>query len=270
MKFTRRQWLTRLAVYGTPATAFGYGSVIEKRWIDVTRTEVPLVPDHAHLDGLKVAVMGDFHHDDFGDDGLIRRAVEKINDERVDLVLLVGDYISDDMRALEPLCTELAGLRPRLRSFAVWGNHDRWHADLTLKQKLGEAGITLLTNEVAEFEDFAVAGMDSYWGGRPDLKGTFSQVPDGKPVLLGWHEPDPFDLIDDSRLALQVSGHTHGGQVCAPLYGPILLPQYGKKYPYGLYQRDEKSLFVTRGIGTLSIPARFLCAPEVAVLALRA
>ncbi|MEM9281094.1 MAG: metallophosphoesterase [Verrucomicrobiota bacterium] len=270
MKLSRRKWLGRLAFYGTPFAAYGYGSLIEKRWIDLTRTEVPLAPQQAALDGLKIAVMGDFHHDDFGDDGLIRRAVRRINDEKVDLVMLVGDYISDDARALDPLCAALSDLRPRLRSFAVYGNHDRWHDHGRFSETLADAGITLLTNEAVEFDSFAVAGLDSYWGGLPNIDGTFNQVPPEKPVLLGLHEPDPFDLISDSRLALQVSGHTHGGQVCAPVFGPILLPQYGKQYPYGLYQREGRSLFVTRGIGTLSIPVRFFCAPEVAILTLRA
>ncbi|HRQ90871.1 MAG TPA: metallophosphoesterase, partial [Bacteroidia bacterium] len=70
------------------------------------------------------------------------------------------------------------------------------------------------------------------------------------------------------RVALQVSGHTHGGQIRAPFYGPVLLPDYGQTYPYGHYRRDATSLFVTRGIGTLTVPARILCPPEVAMLRL--
>ncbi|MDF1858586.1 MAG: metallophosphoesterase [Verrucomicrobiales bacterium] len=269
MNFTRRRFLSRSLFYGTPAVAFGYGSLIEKRLIDVTRTDIPLSGAHSHLDGMKIAVMGDFHHDDFGDNHLIRRAVKAINDEQVDLVMLVGDFVSSDPRALEPLCAELQHLRPNIRSFAVYGNHDRWHSSISLSRMLAEAEIKLLTNEVVEFQEFAVAGLDSVWGGAPDLPRTFAKCPENKPILLGWHEPDTFDHYQDPRVALQMSGHTHGGQVCAPVYGPILLPEYGRTYPYGHYRKEQSSLFVTRGIGTLTIPTRFLCAPEVAILTLR-
>ena len=91
MKLSRRKWLTRGLFYGGGLGSFGYGSLIEKRWLSVTRQTIPLAASHAALDGLKIAVMGDFHHDDFGDEGLIRRAVKVINDEQVDIVYLVGD-----------------------------------------------------------------------------------------------------------------------------------------------------------------------------------
>ena len=269
MNLSRRKWLFRSTFYGIPTAAFGYGVGIEKQWLEVTRLDVPLSPGHAALGGLKIAVMGDFHHDDFGDPGLIRRAVATINDEGVDLVFLVGDYITDDPAAIEPLCEELQNLRPRLGTFGVWGNHDRRHASLVLEQALPHAGVHVLSNRGQELPDFCVVGMDSYWGGNPRIKDTFQNIPADKPILLAWHEPDTFDFHSDPRIALQLSGHTHGGQICAPVVGPLLLPEYGRKYPYGLYRRGTANLFVTRGIGTLTIPARFLCAPEVAILSLK-
>ena len=87
---------------------------------------------------------------------------------------------------------------------------------------------------------------------------------------MGWHEPDPFDEIDDPRLALQVSGHTHGGQVCAPFFGAIQLPSYGKKYVAGRFERGDSQLYVTRGIGSMGVPVRFCCPPEIAFLTFRA
>ncbi|MEN8716356.1 MAG: metallophosphoesterase [Verrucomicrobiales bacterium] len=269
MNISRRKSIARILFYGSPLASFGYGSLIEKRLVSVTKKEIPLQEAHGSLDGFRVAVMGDFHHDDFGDNDLIRRAVEEINAEGVDLVMLVGDFVSEDPRALSPLCNELQNLRPRLGSFAVHGNHDRWHVGSVLGKHLIDAGIRLLSNESVEFTDVVVAGLDSIWGGNPDLPGTFKNAGKDKPIIAGWHEPDTFNLYQDPRVALQVSGHTHGGQICAPVKGPILLPRYGKLYPYGHYQKNGSSLFVTRGIGTLTIPARFLCQPEVAILTLR-
>ncbi len=270
MTLSRRAWLARSAVYGIPLAGFGYGSLVERTRLSVTWTEVPLDPGHAALGGLKLALMSDFHHDDFGSRSLIRRAVEATNAEGVDLVFLLGDYITDDASAIVPLCGELEALRPRIGTFGVMGNHDSWPQHPVLAETLEGAGVRLLVNKAEELPGFAVVGMDSHRGGRSDPSAAMRGVSSGKPVLLAWHEPDTFDLHDDPRVALQVSGHSHGGQICAPLHGPILLPEYGRKYPYGLYRRGASSLFVTRGIGTLSVPVRFLCPPELALLTLKA
>jgi uncharacterized protein len=266
MNLSRRRWLSRAAFYGTGIGGATYGSVIEKNWLDITRTEVPLSPNHSALEGMKIAVMGDFHHDDFGSNGLIQRAVKAINEENVDLVYLVGDYISRDASAIVPLCEELVNLRSTLGTFGVMGNHDYWHNSPLLISTLKEAGVRMLINDTREFDHFTLAGMDSCWGGIPNFSKAISGIDPDKPVIMGWHEPDTFDFNKDPRIVLQVSGHTHGGQIRAPFLGPLILPEYGRKYPYGLYRRDGSSLFVTRGIGTLNIPARFLCPPEVAIL----
>lgn len=270
MKLTRRKWLARSLLYGGPVCGFAYGAVIEKRRLSVTRQRIPLTARHAALDGLKIAVMGDFHHDDFGDDSLIRRAVNTINEEKVDLVCLVGDYITSDPAAMEPLCEELQHLRSKLGTFGVMGNHDCWHFTSGFLRSLDKAGVRMLINEAHAFEHFSIVGIDSIRGGRPDMPFALKQVPPDKTVLLAWHEPDTFDTVSDPRVALQLSGHTHGGQICAPFYGPILLPPGGKKYPHGYYRRGDASLVVTRGIGTLNIPARFLCRPELVLLNLAA
>ncbi len=266
MNLSRRKWLFRSVFFGAPAGGFAYGSGVEKQWLEITRVDVPLPQRHSALDGMRIAVIGDFHHDDFGDSHLIRRAVAAVNEAAADLVFLVGDYVSEDPSAIRPLCEELKSLRPRLGSFGVWGNHDRPHVTRNLIQSLESAGVRMLNDSVHDFPDFCIVGMDSYRGGNPKLAEVIASFPDGKPVLLAWHEPDTFDLHNDPRIALQMSGHSHGGQICAPVIGPIVLPKFGRKYPYGLYRREDTSLFVTRGIGTLTIPARFLCPPEVVIL----
>lgn len=266
MNLSRRKWLARATVYGTGIGGFTYGSVIEKRSLDVTRAEIPLAPNHSALAGMKIAVVGDFHHDDFGDRNLIHRAVMAINDEKVDLVYLVGDYISRHAAGVVPLCEELVNLRSTHGTFGVMGNHDSRCDPAFILATLKEIGVRMLVNGTQEFEQFTLAGMASSFRGIPVLPKILTGLDPDKPVIMGWHEPDTFDLYTDPRIALQVSGHTHGGQICAPFYGPLILPKFGRKYPYGLYQKESSALFVTRGIGTLTVPIRFLCPPEVAIL----
>lgn len=258
-----------LAAGSAGGGSLAYGSLIEKRSIDFNKVDVLLQPEYAHLHGLKVALMSDFHHDDFGDDNLIRRAVKQINEEQADLVMLGGDYITDDIRGIDPLCEVLQDLRPRLGVFGVMGNHDVWHYHKVLKENMEKAGVRMLVNRGVDLDGFSIVGLDSVWAGRPDLRKSLETVANENPVILGWHEPDTFATYNDPRIVLQLSGHTHGGQVCAPFFGPILLPSYGRKFPAGLYRRDERSLYVTRGIGTMNIPVRFLCPPEVAMLTMR-
>lgn len=267
MKYTRRRWLGRSLILGGGATV-SYGTVVEKRWLSITYVDVPLSPAHESLHGLKIAVMSDFHHDDFGDSSLIRKAVHVANTEKVDLTFLLGDYITSDVSAMPALCKELALLRPRLATIGIYGNHDRSHYAQSLTQDLENAGVQLLSNESIDFSSFFVAGLDSVLRGRPNFKTALSKVPQGKSVLFARHEPDAFDLHVDPRIALQLSGHSHNGQIRFPLIGPIRLPKMAKKYPYGLYRRESDCLFVTRGIGTLAVPIRLLCRPEVAILRL--
>lgn len=268
MTLSRRKFLARLAFYGTPVAGFSYGSLIEKNYLDVNEVKLPLPTRHSHLAGTKVAVMADFHHDDFGSNRLIGRAVERINAEKIDAVILAGDFISHDTGAMEPLCNELSALQTKYGVFAVLGNHDCWNFDEAIPRLFNEAGVNLLLNGAVDCGEFAVVGLDSHWGGRPDRKFAARSLDTEKPIIYGWHEPDTFAMWEEPQVVLQVSGHTHGGQICAPFKGPLLLPKYGKKYPFGHFQKPGSNLYVTRGIGTLNIPARFLCPPELAILTL--
>lgn len=269
MSFSRRALLSRLALYGIPTATAGYACGWEKNHLSVSRVTIPLQEKDRDLDGITIALMADFHHDDYGSDALVAHAVRTINEAAVDLVILAGDYISRDLAPMPDLCRVLSAAKSRLGTYAVLGNHDCWHYHSDMPRMLNDAGIHLLVDEHISFDKFSLVGMQSIWGGRPKFEETIKAVSPASPVLLAWHEPDTFDDYESDRVVLQVSGHTHGGQICAPFYGPIQLPAYGKRYPYGHYHKDHRSLFVTRGIGTLTLPMRFLCPPELALLTLR-
>ncbi|MCK5921209.1 MAG: metallophosphoesterase [Methylococcales bacterium] len=266
-KLTRRGWLLR-SPFLAAGGAFAYGSLFERLHISVEHVSMPIPAKYAHLDGFRIAFMADFHFDDYGNQKMLGRAVKAINDESVDLVLLGGDYVSRDPSQLEPLAEVLQDLRATLGVFGIKGNHEYHYPGNKAEKVLGDKGVRFLVNAVEEFEDFSLIGQDSAWEGVPFLKGGLHQAPQDKPIILGWHEPDTFDFHDDQRIVLQLSGHSHGGQVCAPFIGPILLPHLAKKYTAGLYRDGDRNLYVTRGIGTLTVPARFMCPPEVTILKL--
>lgn len=264
-KWTRRDWLLR-GCYAATGGVFAYGSLFERLHLRVERVACPLSKRHAHLDGLRIGFLADFHYDDFGNETMMRRAVRTVNEEAVDLVILGGDYVSTDPDHLEPLAEILQDLRSRLGVFGIFGNHE-YHYDSRLALKiLGDTGVRFLVNAVEEFENFSLVGQDSAWEGTPNLAVNLRRAEKDKPIVLGWHEPDTFDFYKDPAVVLQLSGHSHGGQVCAPFYGPLLLPHLAKKYPTGLYRDGERHLYVSRGLGTLNIPVRLLCPPEVTIV----
>ena len=116
-----------------------------------------------------------------------------------------------------------------------------------------------------------IAGVDDYWENKARLRNVLDQVPATGPAILLAHEPD-FAVISakSGRFDLQLSGHTHGGQVTLPIIGPVVLPMYGRKYPSGVYQIDNMILYTNRGLGTGRPQIRFNCRPEITMITLHA
>ena len=207
-------------------------------------------------------------------DGAGDRAVTKIT--RADLIVITGDFVTDLFhRTPTDLTTNLSKLKAKDGVFAVMGNHDYWSNIKTIRQILASSGIIELKNKVHTLQrgpaSLHIAGVDDYWENRARLHDVLAQLsPDGAAILLA-HEPD-FAVIsaESGRFDLQLSGHTHGGQVVLPGIGPLVLPMYGRKYPLGLYQVGEMLLYTNRGLGTARPQIRFNCRPEIAMLTLHA
>ena len=293
MKWISRRALLRVGIAGAAcAGPYGYGATRGRTSLVAEHCDCPLSdpeematanadshPPDTALEGLKIAVMADFHFDETHDSELMAAAVELCNSLDPDITLLPGDFISHDPTAADGLAEQLQHLRASLGVFASSGNHDHWSGIRRVEAALENVGIEMLRNESRALDyagrKVAVVGLESVWGGNPDYHYATLDLPADVPRILTMHEPDYFDKIDElpaslPRPVLQVSGHTHGGQVCAPFVGPILLPSWGKKYPAGLYGSPGRQLYVTRGVGTIGPSARFFCRPEVTLLTLRA
>ena len=272
---TRRNFL-RLMAAGT-AAAFADALLIEPGWLTVTRCDVPCRRLPAGLDGLRIGLLGDLHFEPDRDDALIEAAIARVNAEKLDLILLAGDYVTSSSSVLAPLARILEKARASHGVFAVMGNHDGWHAGRASTRRIFEkSGISFLINQNSHLqiggEKLAIAGTDFVWLGKPDPQVTLKGIARHTPVLALMHEPDYFDDMTARRdIMLQVSGHTHGGQCRVPVtgYAPAKV-KYGEKYIYGHHAIGNSNLFVTRGIGTSGLRVRFACPPELAILTLRA
>jgi uncharacterized protein len=243
--------------------------------IDVHAETLSLPAWPRSLSGLRLAVIADLHAGgpQIGEDR-IERIVARVNRESVDLVVLLGDYIDPSVAlgewiAPETVAERLGRLRSRLGTFAVLGNHDWAHAGARMGQALDEVGIVLLENRAVQVRTFWVAGLGDLTKRTADVEGTLAQVPDDEPVLLLSHNPDVFPRVPD-RVALTLSGHTHGAQVDLPVLRDRLTPsRFGARYTGGHIEEDGRHLYASDGIGTARLPVRFRAKPEIPLLELR-
>jgi len=265
----------RRALIAAGAAGAMYAGWIEPRRLVTVRDTLQL-PRWPHaLDGLRIGLLSDLHGGaPHAGPAAIARAVECLNDEAPDAILLLGDYIDAHPvwgGRIEPpvIARELAGLRAPLGTFAVLGNHDWKQTGDRMWQALQDARITVLENRAVPAGDVHIAGLADLRMRRPDLPGTLAQVPNDAPVILLAHDPDVFPFVPD-RVALTVSGHTHGGQVAIPLLRRAAIPSYyGERYARGHVVEDDRHLYISSGLGTSGLPIRLLAPPEIVILELR-
>jgi len=219
---------------------------------------------------LRLVTLGDIHFDPLYDELYLEEVVRQLTALKADLVVFTGDFITYKLSRMHDLARLLGRAEARLGLLAILGNHDMWWGTERVARELENNGIRVLRNSSYELpgeKDFFLTGLESYWGGKPDPSVVSQTATSARHILL-IHEPDPFAHLNDPRIKLQISGHTHGGQIRAPWIGAVRLPKYGQKFPQGLYNRDDRLLYVNRGVGTLKPHIRFDCRPEITVFEL--
>lgn len=271
----RRKFLKwAAAIATTPAAGYAYARG-EAHWLEINRHTlvVPRLP--SAFAGLTVALLTDPHHGPFNSLAYVREVVDRTNALRPDLVALGGDYVHGARGdKYVHACVEALGrLRAPLGVYAVPGNHDYWHRIWVMHQALRDFGLTDLTNAGRWLERagsrLRLAGIDDIWYGRPDLDAALGDATASDACVLVCHNPDFLETLTDRRVGLVLSGHMHGGQIVVPGLGYHRLPsRYGAKYVAGLVRTDCSQVFVSRGLGTVGLPLRFNCRPEIVLLTL--
>jgi predicted MPP superfamily phosphohydrolase len=234
----------------------------------VDRVSIPIQNLHPDLEGFTILQMTDFHLYPMTQPNLIKRAVAMANSLEADLVALTGDYVWQRLEAIDELAPILAKLNARQGVFSTLGNHDYWLDAEVITETMEKWGLPVLVNQGLVIQQgkgtLYLGGLDDGWSGRPDLRATLDGAQPGDPVILLCHEPDLADRFSlDGRVSLQLSGHTHGGQIRIPGIGALVLPYLGRKYDLGLYNVNNMLLYTNRGIGVISEPVRYNCPPEI-------
>lgn len=234
---------------------------------------IPGLP--AGLAGLRIGFLTDIHHDRGRPLAILERGVELLNDAEPDVIILGGDYVVGRSRGFAPCARLLGRLRAPLGVFGILGNHDHWGSADVIAAHLGTVGVTMLRNASRRLlapggAPFWLVGLDTAMRERADFDAALAGVPEGEFRLLLAHEPDVADALGARgvRVGLQLSGHTHGGQIVAPGLGPLILPPLGQRYLRGFYHTPAGPLYVSRGLGGAPPFLRFNSPPEVTLLTL--
>jgi Predicted phosphohydrolases len=246
-------------------------AIDEANSLSLERVEISLSRLPKKLDGFKIIHLSDIHHSPFTNLEHIQRAVKIANRLKPDMFVLTGDYVSHETGYIAPVAKVLGKLKSEFGTYACLGNHDHWTDADMVTRHFRNAGLNVLINEGFRFEArggaFWLAGVDDYMVGRTDvpaaLKGSY---PDEMKLLLA-HNPIIFRQAVRGGVDLTLSGHTHGGQVKLRDEEKRILPR--RKLSSGLHRRKASQIYITRGIGTVVLPVRYGCPPEISLLELR-
>jgi len=258
---------------GVAASGSAWGALVEPNLPVIERVAVKIPRLPTALEGMRIVVMSDFHFLACTTSEQVMRAINLANSLEPDLVLLPGDFLTHQIGPINELMSLLSRLTAKIGVYASLGNHDYWAGSTLIHQAFQQMKIPLLENAgttlSAHGQDFYIAGLASAWASHPNLKTALDARRRRIPTLLMMHEPDYADqIVSMNAVDLQVSGHSHGGQIRMPGIGALRLPAWGKKYDQGLYSIRDLTLYTTCGIGTVGVPMRLNCPPEITELTL--
>jgi hypothetical protein len=250
----------------------------------IVRKQIALRRWPDRLEGFSIALLSDFHYDPYFSVHPLRSSIGMVNGLHPDLIVLTGDFVTEPFSgdkaikakaadAGEPCAELLRQMQATCGLWAVLGNHDVATDPDRVINALRSVGIQVLGNQSVPIERsggrFWLAGVDDVMEKRSDLDAALHRVPADESVILLAHEPDFAEYVARFPVDLQLSGHSHGGQVRIPFVRPLWLPPLGKKYVWGLYNIGGLTLYTNPGLGTVGVPVRMNCPPEITFLTLR-
>lgn len=276
--FLKKAFATIAGIIGISGGTFYYAREIEPYLLHIQQESITSskIPDS--YNGFKIVQFSDTHIGFHYSLEKINKLITQINNQKPDLIVFTGDLVDnpEDYSWNQQLIKKLSSLSAPYGKYWIYGNHDHGgYGTNILKQTMDEADFKLLKNEHKAVEinndRIIIAGIDDVILGKPNLKETLRGANPDLFTLLLAHEPDYAETALDYPVDVQLSGHSHGGQVRLPFIGHLYTPAYAEKYVQGKYPLNNGrfTLFVNKGIGTTRLPYRFLCKPEIHVYTLK-
>lgn len=269
----RRTFIKYCLYGGALALAGSYPVFIERNLVQINRYRIPVKGLPPSFHGFTLAHLTDLHLGTLVSPSFIQSIVNTTNSLQTDMIVCTGDYVHkrDTVDEIDRVWPLLANLNAPYGVYSVLGNHDHWadtERSLYWLERTGQ-GIRHQCKPIYKDGDrFLIAGAGDFWEDDLAIDRLFSCSDESDCRILLSHNPDSVDSEYTTPLSLVLSGHTHGGQVVLPFFGPPVLPVKNKLYSSGLIAGQKTQLFISRGIGWAIYPIRINCFPEIAVLEL--
>ncbi|QLE54320.1 metallophosphoesterase [Nostoc sp. TCL26-01] len=251
-----------------------YAKLIEPNWIEINSLQLKLPHLAAEFYGYRIVQISDIHRDKWMTTRRLQRIVRIVNQQKPDLVAITGDLVTRNSPQVIPsLKLALEKLQPQDQTVAVLGNHDHENDTNAIARILEQSHISHLCNAVYTLKRgdamLHIAGVDDVGMGKDRLDLVLQNLPQTGAAILLAHEPDFANTsAATGRFDLQLSGHSHGGQIRLPLIKPVILPPWAQKYYSGEYQVGKMLLHTNRGLGMTGLHLRFFARPEITVFTL--
>ncbi|MBF2062914.1 MAG: metallophosphoesterase [Calothrix sp. C42_A2020_038] len=275
-KKTRRKvfrWFWLVLILGL--CTFLYAYFIEPNWIEVNSLQLTLPHLAQEFSEYRIVQISDIHVNRRTTKAYLSRIFRLVNQQKPDLIVITGDFVTGEQERFIPKLEATMGeLVAKDGKFGVLGNHDYWADPIAIAKVMAKTNVVNLDNTYSIVQRGAaklyIAGVDDVWAGKASLDQVLKNLPDDGAAILLAHEPDFGDIsAATNRFDLQLSGHSHAGQIRIPFFKPPILPELGQKYYSGLYQIGSMKLYTNRGLGMTAVHLRFACRPEITVLTLR-
>jgi predicted MPP superfamily phosphohydrolase len=282
-KLSRRDFLKIVGYFSLSSFLVGssglaYGIFVEPDALEVKEVEIKLPRLSSNFSGYRIVQFSDLHMGGWMNGERLRKVVDVAKKQQPDLVVITGDFFNGPVwnenliHAADELVVELSRLTADFKTLGILGNHDYWSDAGEVRKALGRCGVIDIGNGFYSLErdgeQLHIAGVDDIWYSHDDLDEVLSKLPETGEAILLAHEPDFADKsAETGRFGLQLSGHSHGGQIVLPFIGAPGLPRLAQKYPSGLYKVGDMWQYTNRGVG-MSLPIRINCPPEITVFTL--
>lgn len=248
---------------------FSYG-FSERKKFRVERLNI--ISEKWNGNPLKIIFLADLHRGPFTEISFIEKISKKVSEINADILIFGGDYIYASINYLKDVFLPFKELNPPLGKYGILGNHDNYLGTRKVISSLKENNIELLNNSSIKLISggnlIYLFGIDDYKTGFPDINKGLKYIKDDGFIIGLSHNPLFWKKVNlNLKTDLLLSGHTHGGQIDLPFLGPVfLLPGHGREYHRGFYNLNGNRLYVSRGIGTIHLPLRIFCPPEITFL----
>jgi predicted MPP superfamily phosphohydrolase len=251
-----------------------YAKLIEPNWIEINSLQLTLPNLASEFNGYRIVQISDIHRDRWMNTQRLERIVRLVNQQKPDLIAITGDLVTRNLSHLIPsLTVSLTHFTPKDKTVAVLGNHDYENDTPAIIKALEKSNIVYLGNTIYSLKRgdamLHIAGVDDVQMGKSRLDLVMQNLsPKGAAILLA-HEPDfAITSAATGRFDLQLSGHSHGGQLRLPFMKPPVLPPFAKKYYLGEYRVNNMFLYTNRGLGMTGLHLRLFARPEITVFTL--